>query len=30
MAAKDLGRSYIGIELDTQYHAIAKRRLASI
>jgi site-specific DNA-methyltransferase (adenine-specific) len=29
MAAKTLGRSYIGIELDRTYHAIARRRLAS-
>jgi adenine-specific DNA-methyltransferase len=29
LAAKKLGRSYIGIELDTRYHAIAKRRLGS-
>jgi adenine-specific DNA-methyltransferase len=28
LAAKRLGRSYIGIELDTKYHAIASRRLA--
>jgi DNA modification methylase len=28
MAAKTLGRSYIGIELDAQYHAAASRRLA--
>jgi len=28
MAAKLLGRSYIGIELDAKYHAIASRRLA--
>jgi DNA modification methylase len=28
MAAKMLGRSYIGIELDATYHAIAARRLA--
>jgi len=27
MAAKSLGRSYIGFELDADYHAIAKRRL---
>ena len=27
MAAKSLGRSYIGFELDANYHAIAKRRL---
>ena len=28
MAAKMLGRSDIGIELDAKYHAIAARRLA--
>jgi site-specific DNA-methyltransferase (adenine-specific) len=28
VAAKLLGRNYIGIELDTKYHAIARRRLA--
>jgi site-specific DNA-methyltransferase (adenine-specific) len=28
MAAKSLGRSYIGIELDAKYHAVASRRLA--
>jgi hypothetical protein len=28
LAAKALGRSYIGIELDAKYHAIAQRRLA--
>jgi adenine-specific DNA-methyltransferase len=28
LAAKMLGRSYIGIELDAKYHAIAARRLA--
>ena len=27
MAAKTLGRSYIGIELDAKYHGIARRRL---
>jgi len=27
LAAKQLGRNYIGIELDAKYHAIAKRRL---
>jgi adenine-specific DNA-methyltransferase len=30
IAAKTLGRSYIGIELDAKYHGIAKKRLASI
>jgi adenine-specific DNA-methyltransferase len=30
LAAKTLGRSYIGIELDAKYHGIAKHRLASI
>jgi site-specific DNA-methyltransferase (adenine-specific) len=30
MAAKALGRCYIGIELDAKYHGIAKKRLASI
>jgi len=29
LAAKLLGRSYIGIELDAKYHATAKRRLAA-
>jgi site-specific DNA-methyltransferase (adenine-specific) len=29
MAAKKLGRSYIGIELDAQYHAVARERLAA-
>jgi adenine-specific DNA-methyltransferase len=29
MAAKKLERSYIGIELDAKYHAIARERLAS-
>jgi adenine-specific DNA-methyltransferase len=29
LAAKTLGRSYIGIELDTKYHAIARKRLQS-
>jgi DNA modification methylase len=29
LAAKMLGRSYLGIELDARYHAIASRRLAS-
>jgi len=29
MAAKTLGRAYIGMELDRTYHAIAKQRLAS-
>jgi adenine-specific DNA-methyltransferase len=28
LAAKTLGRSYIGIELDSKYHAIASRRLS--
>jgi DNA modification methylase len=28
LAAKTLGRSYIGIELDAKYHAIASERLA--
>ena len=28
LAAKSLGRSYLGIELDAKYHAIAGRRLA--
>lgn len=28
MAAKQLGRNYLGIELDANYHAIATRRLA--
>jgi site-specific DNA-methyltransferase (adenine-specific) len=28
LAAKMLGRSYIGVEMDARYHAIAKRRLA--
>ena len=27
LAAKMLGRSYLGIELDSTYHAIASRRL---
>jgi adenine-specific DNA-methyltransferase len=27
-AAQMLGRSYIGIELDAKYHAIAQERLA--
>jgi site-specific DNA-methyltransferase (adenine-specific) len=27
LAAKKLGRSYIGVELDVRYHAIASRRL---
>jgi len=30
MAAKTLGRSYIGIELDAKYHGIAKKRLESL
>jgi site-specific DNA-methyltransferase (adenine-specific) len=29
LAAKMLGRSYIGIELDAKYHAIAEQRLAA-
>jgi site-specific DNA-methyltransferase (adenine-specific) len=29
VAAKTLGRSYIGMELDANYHAIARKRLAS-
>ena len=29
LAAKMLGRSYIGIEMDARYHGIAKRRLES-
>lgn len=29
LAAKSLGRSYIGVELDAKYHAIASRRLAT-
>jgi site-specific DNA-methyltransferase (adenine-specific) len=28
MVARELGRSYIGIEMDTKYHGIAARRLA--
>jgi DNA modification methylase len=28
LAAKMLGRSYVGIELDAKYHAIATRRLS--
>lgn len=28
MVARELGRSYIGIEMDTKYHSIAARRLA--
>jgi DNA modification methylase len=28
LAARTLGRSYIGMELDAKYHAVAKRRLA--
>jgi site-specific DNA-methyltransferase (adenine-specific) len=28
LAAKMLGRNYIGMELDAKYHAIAERRLA--
>ena len=30
MAAKTLGRSYIGIELDAKYHGIARKRLETI
>jgi len=30
LAAKKLGRSYIGVELDANYHAIAKKRLEII
>jgi DNA modification methylase len=29
LAAKQLGRAYIGVELDRRYHAIAQRRLAA-
>jgi len=29
LAAKTLGRNYIGIEMDAKYHAIAQKRLAS-
>jgi adenine-specific DNA-methyltransferase len=29
LAAKMLGRSYIGVEMDAKYHAIAKKRLES-
>ena len=29
LAAKSLGRNYLGIELDPQYHAIASRRLSA-
>jgi adenine-specific DNA-methyltransferase len=29
LAAKKLGRSYIGVELDVKYHAIARRRLGA-
>jgi site-specific DNA-methyltransferase (adenine-specific) len=29
LAARKLGRNYIGVELDANYHAIASRRLAS-
>jgi site-specific DNA-methyltransferase (adenine-specific) len=28
LAAKMLGRSYVGIELDANYHAIAQERLS--
>jgi len=27
IAAKSLGRNYIGIEMDAKYHTIAKKRL---
>jgi adenine-specific DNA-methyltransferase len=30
LAAKSLGRSYLGMELDPKYHAIASRRLAAV
>ena len=30
LAAKQLGRDYVGIELDAGYHAIATRRLAEV
>ncbi len=30
LAAKSLGRSYLGIELDPNYHAIASRRLGAV
>ena len=30
VAAMTLGRHYIGMELDTAYHAIARQRLASV
>ncbi len=30
LAAKSLGRNYLGIELDTKYHAIASRRLEAV
>jgi site-specific DNA-methyltransferase (adenine-specific) len=30
LAAKTLGRDYIGIELDAKYHAIASRRLEAV
>jgi site-specific DNA-methyltransferase (adenine-specific) len=30
IAARSLGRSYIGIELDSKYHGIASKRLASM
>lgn len=29
LAAKTLGRSYLGVELDAKYHAIASKRLAA-
>jgi len=27
LAAKTLGRSYLGVEMDARYHAVARRRL---
>ena len=30
LAAKSLGRNYLGIELDPKYHAIASRRLGAV